>query len=262
METLGILGLIYENLMNYTLIFTRIFTLLYTFSVFRREMATIRIIVSLSIILSVYVLLLSSPPRLPYDTLSMQYFMSTIVQTIIGFAGGLLLNIVIEIFTSLGQIISTQIGLSTASLFDPRFGMITSLTNFYIIVAIIIFLQMNGHLMVIETIVKSFDVIPVDKYITDFKGASIFNYAGVIFTGSVLISITVIAAIMMTNICLAMMSKFAPQFNLFSVGLNMSLLIGLICVFLSFQIIVDKGELYINATLTAFSNYLVSLGKS
>ena len=261
MNTLESIGLVYTNIINFTLILARIFTLFYTFSVFRREMVTVRIILSLSVMLSLYVLLLNHPPGINEEILSFPYLLRIIVQMMIGFCAGIILNIAIEIFTSLGQILSTQIGLSTASLFDPRFGMITSLTHFYVITAIIIFFQMNGHLIMIKAILDSFTTIPVDFLFDDFKGMLIFKYASVIFSGAVLVSITVIAAIMMTNLCLAMMSKFAPQFNLFSIGLNMSLLIGLLCVYLTYQIIIDRGELFIKDAITVYQSYLVNLVK-
>lgn len=262
MNTLGLLELIYSHFINFILIFTRIFVLFYTFSVFRREMATTRIMVSLAVILSLYVVMLADSRALNYELLSLQFFMRELVQVIIGFSAGLILNISFEIFSALGQIVSAQIGLSAASLFDPKFGMITTLSNFYIITATIIFFLMNGHLSIIEFVIKSFNTLPVDMLILNFKENIIFKYAGIIFTGSVVTSITLIAAIMMTNICLAIMSKFAPQFNLFSVGLNMSILVGLVCIFLTYQVMVDRCESYLQSAISLYSSYFMSLGKA
>jgi len=259
MEILSSLEVIYSQFINFTLIMMRIYTLLYTVTVFRRAMATVRILAVLSAILSIYVLLIAQPKPIATDAMSVQFFLLMIVQGIIGFAAGTILNITFEILSAVGQIVSAEIGLSAASLFDPKFGNITTLSHFYLITATIIFLSMNGHLLIIDAIVKSFIALPVDVVITNFKGNVIFDYAGIIQRGSVLISITIIAATLMTNICLAIMSKFAPQFNLFSVGLNMTLIIGLICVYLTYYIVVDRCDQYIHSGINAYTSYLFSL---
>ncbi len=261
MNTIGLMETIYNNILNFTLIFTRIYTLFFTISIFRREMATVRLLVSLSMLLALYALLLAKPAPLSMEIMSLKFIFQEIIQTLIGFTSGMLINIAFELFSSTGQIISTQIGLSAASLFDPKFGMITSLTNFYIVVAMIIFFGMNGHLMIIDVAVKSFITLPVDKTIANFHGNTVFNYSSIIFMGGVMISITIIAAILMTNICLAVMSKFAQQFNLFSVGLNMSLIIGLVCIYLTFNTATRLGGEYIKESLYNFSGYFTLLVK-
>lgn len=259
MDILSHIEIIYSHFINYALIMMRIFALLYTFAVFRKGMATIRIISVLSSVLALYVLFMSPQKAFLSDTISIEFFLLMTVQAMIGFVAGLILNLTFEIFTAAGQIISAEIGLSAASLFDPKFGNITTLTNFYVITATILFLAMNGHLIIIEAIVKSFAVLPVDVLIANFKGNVVFKYASIIFVGGVLVSITIIAAILMTNICLAVMSKFAPQFNLFSVGLSMSLIIGLICVYLTYHIVIDRGEQYIHSGINTYMSYLMSL---
>ncbi len=260
METLSFLNVIYPKFVIFTLIFTRIFTLFYTFSMFRREMATVRILLTLSFILSLYVLALSPGQQLQTEILSLNFFLHQIVQFVIGFSVGLIMNIILDIFSAIGQVISTEIGLSAASLFDPKFGIITSLTHFYVIIGTIIFLNMNGHLMMIETLVKSFQIIPVTLLISQFYGSTIADFSAIIFSGSVIISITIIGAVLMTNLGMAFITKFSPQFNLFSIGLNLTILIGLFCVYISFNALVNHGQEVIQTVLNFYRHYLIGLG--
>ncbi len=260
MESLGFLNIIYPKFVIFSLIFTRIFTLFYTFSMFRREMATIRILLTLSFMLSLYVLALSPGQELKTDILSLNFFLHQVVQFVIGFSIGLVMNIILDVFSAIGQVISTEIGLSAASLFDPKFGIITSLTHFYVIIGTILFLNMNGHLMMIETLVKSFQVIPVTLLITQFYGNTIADFSAVIFSGSIIISITIIGAVLMTNIGMAFVTKFSPQFNLFSIGLNMTILIGLFCVYISFNALINHGEEIIKLVLNFYRHYIIGLG--
>jgi len=255
MDSVVYLQLIYTNIVGYILIYTRIISFFYAFTIFRKQIVATRILMSMTSLLALYVLLFFKPKPINLELISLGFFMHSIVQVLLGICGALILNIVFEIFTALGQVISTQIGLTAASLFDPKFGMITSLTNFYILCATMLFFMMNGHLLLFKLLMNSFNYIPVTTMVMNFKGNLIFNYATIIFQGSVLISITLIAAIMMTNMCLAVMSKFAPQFNLFSVGLNMSLLIGLVCIFLTFDSVVSHGNTYIARGLELVQQY-------
>jgi flagellar biosynthesis protein FliR len=260
MQALLYLEHIYQNIIGYSLIFTRVFAAIYTVSMFRRDMATTRFVITLSAVLSFYVLTMVKMAPIHETGLSFSLLMQTMQQGIIGFASGLVINLIFEVFVSAGQIASMQIGLSTASLFDPRFGMVTSLSQFYLIVGMVLFLNMNGHLILIEAVVNSFTVIPIGKSIPNFLGGSLFQYAGIIFVGGVAMSIILIAITLLTNICLAVMSKFAPQFNLFSVGINMTLVIGLITLFLSFNLIADRGAEYVQQGLNALVLYFKNVG--
>tara|TARA_R110000868_G_scaffold124843_3_gene329801 strand:+ start:2206 stop:2991 length:786 start_codon:yes stop_codon:yes gene_type:complete len=255
MESFSAIEIIYGNIITFSLVFTRIASLFGTISIFRKEMASMRLILSLTMILSVYAMLLAKLPVIHAESLTAKYFILQVTQVMIGFTTGVLLNILFEIFSVAGQIISMQIGLTTASIFDPKFGMITSLTHFYLIVGMVIFFSMDGHFVVIDVIVKSFKSIPVDTFITNFHGDMVMLFASIIFLGGVMISITIIASIMMTNICLAILSKFAPQFNLFSVGLNMSLIMGLICLYLTFNVTTNIGTEYVIQVLHNFKSF-------
>ncbi len=260
MDSYFFLDKLYPLIINYMLITTRISTFIFTFNVFRKGMASVKALVALAFIMSFYVIMLYDHSSIKIDVLSLHYFMATITQIVIGFCGGLILNIAVEIFTAVGQLVSTQVGLSAASLFDPKFGMITSLTTFYIITFIVIFLSMNGHLIMLQAIVNSFKVLPVSVLVTNFHGEAIAKFSSIIFEGSLLISLTIVSAILMTNLSLAIMSKFAPQFNLFSVGLNMSILIGLVCVYLSFELMVDKSHDYVGDVITFLMSYMNEIG--
>ena len=256
MELLPYIELIYKNVMQYLLIVTRIFAFLYIFSVFRREAATGKVVVLLSLLLWLFPTLLSYKNPSEVDLFSINFFIQVIIQIIIGFIGGTILNVLIEIFSAFGQIISTQIGFAAASLFDPRFGMITSLTHFYVLLSVLFFFLLNGHLIVISLIIKSFEYIPTNIVNLKVNFYDVLNFFRVIFTGSIAIAIVFIIIIMATNISLAVMSKFAPQFNVFSVGFNITLIMGSILIYLTFNGLDSVAEVYINESINQLEKYL------
>lgn len=242
MDIIQLLPQVYEKFFVFFLVMTRISTLLTTFVLFRRELITGRIIISLAFLLTFYVTLNYPNVQIVYDVFSVKMLVNLLIQVLIGFLSGLILNIIFEIFVGVGQIVSTQAGLGMASLIDPRFGYITSLTHFYMITTALVFLHLNGHLIAIKTIVESFHILPINyDSIPRNLIESIFKYAGIIFSGSVMLSISIVIVLLLTNIALAIMTKFAPQFNLFSIGINMQVVLGLFCVYITYYLFVGSG---------------------
>lgn len=242
MNTLSLIPFIYAKLMMFILVSTRISALFTTFVLFRRDYINSRTIIALTSVLAIYVMMLMPDKNIDNDISSIKLIMLAGFQFLIGFLAGFILNIVFEIFTAFGQILSAQIGLGLASLIDPRLGSITPISQFYMYAVILIFLFLNGHLFLIKTIVDSFFVISFDQeFIPKDLMLSILKYSSIIFEGSILLSMAIIVSVLLTNFALAVMTRFAPQFNLFSIGINMTLIIGLIIIFITFNLFIDKS---------------------
>ena len=243
MNILGLIPQTYGNLILFILMLTRITSLFSTFILFQRKYVNARVVISLSSVLALYAILITQnqPPK--YELFSFSMTFDLIMQALIGFVSGLILNIIFEIFTALGQIISTQIGFSMVTLIDPTLGAITPLTLFYNYFAILIFLLLNGHLIVIQLILDSFISIPINSLAFPFyRIKEIVIFTNNIFSTGISLSITIIISMLLTNITIAVMSRFAPQFNIFSVGINITMILGLIFVYLTFNLLVSHGE--------------------
>jgi flagellar biosynthetic protein FliR len=250
MNIVSYIPIVYEKFGMFVLVFTRISALFATFILFRRDYVNARIIIALSGVLSLYVIIASQEVHITYGLYSINMISQIFFETFVGFISGFILNIVFEVFSAFGQIVSTQIGLGMASLMDPKLGSITTLTHFYSFSVSLLFLFLNGHLYIIGIILDSFTSIPVGKIFLPSKIISdVLSYSGVIFYGSVMLSITIVIVIMLTNFALAVMSKFAPQFNLFTIGINILLIIGLIYVYLTFDLFSEKASVLIQGSL-------------
>lgn len=243
MGVLTLIPFVYAKFSIFILVFTRISALFSTFILFKRQYVNTRILVSLCSILSFYVVMLDQKSYFNYDSLSIQMLTQVLFQFVIGFIAGLVLNIIFDIFSGFGQVVSSQIGLNVASLIDPTLGNITTLTQFYLIVVMLLFLLLNGHLFIIKTIIDSFAVIPLGMtFIPKNMIHDVLQYSEVIFVGSILLSITITVTIFIVNFTLAVMTKFAPQFNIFSIGISMTLIIGLICLYSMFHTFTNQGN--------------------
>lgn len=258
MNALSLIPGIYEEFTLFVLIFTRISALFTTCVLFRRDIINSKIIISLSVVLSIYVAMMQNNISTHIDFFSLRTGIQIVFQFLIGFIAGMVLNIMFEMFVALGQIISSQIGLGMASIMDPKMGHITSLTQFYFFSIMLLFFLFDGHLFIIKLILDSYSVIPVTAiFVPNHLFTEVLKYSSVIFNGSIMLSISIVLAILLTNFALSVMSKFAPQFNLFSIGINLSLIMGLICVYLTFDMFKEEAGNYIQDCLAFLHKLLI-----
>lgn len=222
----------------------------------RKEYVPSRILIGFSVILTVFIMNTSSLDHFlgKIDTsLNLMYLLPELfMQAILGMLTGLIINFFSEIFLSLGQLASMQAGLGFVNFYIPKVGSVTPLTNFYVIMATIIFFGLNGHLILIKMVVHSIQAMPNLKHAFNpelIKQALLF--AKIIFSGSVMLALSITIAILLSNLTLAFMTKFSPQINVFSIGINISLLICYFAAYISFDLVIEHGSTLLNDILEA-----------
>jgi flagellar biosynthesis protein FliR len=233
---------IYQHLFVFTLYFIRLVSFFLTFSIFHRELVTARLSLSLSFILAAYLLFLQPIPPIANE-LTLATVLLAFSQFLIGFASGIFLNIMLMLFFTVGQLISLQIGLSIANIFDPTTGMETILGKFYLLTGMLLFLLLDGHLYTLNVIYKSFELYPLNSFFIPSKlMAATLYYFQHILSNAFMLAITITIVMFLTNVSLVMMGRFGQQFNLFSIGINMQLIIGLICMWMTFDLMINEGQ--------------------
>ncbi|MCS5711411.1 flagellar biosynthetic protein FliR [Candidatus Berkiella aquae] len=176
---------------------------------------------------------------LPSNTSFFSLFLIVVLQAIIGILMGLVIQIIFQTFMMAGQIISMQMGLGFASLMDPQNGISVPIVGqLYIMIATLLYLTMNGHLFVIGILVDSFAQIPVNQL--DFDVLQIEKFIALgsfMFSYGLKIALPAVITILITNISFGMMTKAAPQLNIFTLGFSITLIAGfaLIYICLSFM---------------------------
>ena len=149
-------------------------------------------------------------------------------QLIIGTAMGLAMRVAFAAVDTAGEVIGLQMGLGFATFFDPQHGnnapVVAQLMG---LLAVLFFLAVNGHLLMISTLAQSFTVLPVG---TDLFGSnaaySMTSWGGEMFSSGLTLALPVIAALLITNLALGVLTRTAPQLNIFAVGFPITLLLG------------------------------------
>lgn len=149
-------------------------------------------------------------------------------QLLIGFAMGFALRLVFSAIDMAGTLISNQAGLGFATAYDPQNTSQTPVISEFIgFLALLVFLSINGHLMVITTVIQSFTAIPVG--LGAVKPASWQNIAAagsVIFSSGVFLALPILVTLMITNVALGILGRVAPQLNLIAIGFPVTIVMG------------------------------------
>jgi flagellar biosynthetic protein FliR len=145
------------------------------------------------------------------------------------------LRIAFSAVDTAGQLIGLQMGLSFAIFYDPRNAAQTPvLSEFLGLLATLIFLAMNGHLLVLSVLAESFHLFPIGTLPTSTKGFStVLAWAATLFSAGLLLSLPLVAALLIANIAMGVLARVAPQLNLFAVGFPVTMAAGFLVLTIS-----------------------------
>jgi len=188
--------------------------------------------VRIRLMLAIVVTAVISPllPDMPaFDGLSFTSYMIIAQQMLIGALLGFLFQVFYQVFVLGGQMIALQMGLGFASMTDPANGIsVVMLGQFYLTLIMMLFVALNGHLVMIEVIVRSFDVVPVA-----FESINRLSYWKVVVAGSwmfsaaLLMALPAVTALLVVNMAFGIMSRAAPQLNILAIGFPFTMVLGL-----------------------------------
>lgn len=166
-------------------------------------------------------------------------FYIVIAQILIGVLMGLVIHIIFQTFMMAGQIISMQMGLGFASLMDPQNGVSVPIVGqLYIMLATLLYLSMNGHLFVIGVLVDSFAQVPVTQIdLSSLQAEKFIELGSFMFSYGLKIALPAVVTILITNISFGMMTKAAPQLNIFTLGFSITLIAGIALIYICLSFI-------------------------
>lgn len=149
-------------------------------------------------------------------------------QILIGVLMGVTLRVVFAAVDVAGELIGLQMSLSFAVFYDPQSSSQTPVVSEFLgLLAALLFLALNGHLMTLAALAESFKIIPVSSSPFHTGGISAFlAWSSGLFSIGLLIALPIIAALLIANITLGVLTRVAPQMNLFSVGFPVTIAAG------------------------------------
>ncbi len=196
------------------------------------------------------------PPLAAFNIISLEGLLVLVQQLIIGIALGFTMRLIFAAIELAGQISGATMGLGFASFYDPQSqGQTIAVSQLFTIIATLLFLSINGHLMLILALAESFTNLPI--VIDPAHGLHLINivtWAEIIFSAGLHLSLPIIAALLMTNLALGILSRSAPQLNLFGIGFPITIGIGFIVIALAMPRMELPLEQLINEGLKAINH--------
>ena len=194
--------------------------------------ARVRIMLTLFTTILIVPLLPAAPV---ISLISPEAMLLVIKEILIGIAMGFMLQIVLHVFVLAGQFVAMKMGLGFASMNDPQSGVsVTVLSQFYLTLATLLFLSVNGHIVVIQLLIDSFTTMPIMAAGLGVDGfLLIVSMGSWMFSVALVITLPLFTALLIVNMSFGVMSRSAPQMNVFTVGFPITLLFGLLIVWFS-----------------------------
>ena len=202
--------------------------------------------------LALTVLVVPALPSVPQvEPLSAEGLLITAQQVLIGLAMGFSLKLVFAALITAGQLTSTGMGLGFAAVVDPSNGVqVPVLSQFYNIVGTLLFLALNGHLIALQVLTESFHSLPIGGGGLSVASAwDLVIWGSWIFIGAVLIALPAVAAILVVNIAFGVMTRAAPQLNIFAVGFPIMMTLGFALVLFTLPSAAENFTLLVDDAL-------------
>lgn len=212
----------------YTLLwpFTRISAALLVAPIFSARSVNLRFRLALVAALTFVVYPLYDWPII--DVLSGLGLVLLLQQIALGVLMGLILQISFGAISAAGDFIAISMGLSFAVMSDPNNGHQTPvLSQLLVLLASLLFLTLGAHLVLIEMLLDSFRLMPIDGVRFDLAMVNDFiQWSGIIFAGGMMIALPVMITLLVTNMAMGVVARAAPTLNIFAVGFPAAMLVG------------------------------------
>jgi len=221
--------------------FFRIAALITIAPIWGTKIIPVRARIGLALALTVIIVPVIEPVT-SVEPFSLAGIVVTVNQVVIGLMMGFMLRMVFSALESGGQVIGMTMGLGFAQMNDPANGVtVPVVSQFYTLIATLIFLALNGHLILIHVLVDSFRTMPIDILAIGTSGLwTLLTWAGWIFKGAVLIALPTVTALLLVNISFGVMMRAAPQLNVFAIGFPITLTLGFVFMLVSLPVFLPQ----------------------
>ena len=178
-------------------------------------------------------------------------------EVMIGVFMGLFLQIVVAALVGAGQLIAGGMGLSMANMIDPNLGNVPTLSQFFLLIGMLLFIALGGHLILLSVLQYSFEAVPLAGVaISGAMLMGLVNWSGTMFIGAAAIGFPVVFGLLVINASVGLIARAAPSLNVFAIGFPALIPAGLIMLLITTPIWFERLE---NLWFLAFQNIRTTL---
>lgn len=212
---------------------TRILAVIATAPIFSHRAHPTRVKLGMGLLLTLAVMP-TLPPVPTVDLFSMQGILLIAEQLLIGASIGFTLRLFFAAIDLAGQLIGATMGFGFATFFDPTSqGQTTVINQFIMMLAMLIFLSLDGHLLIVTIMSQSFSSMPISLTYEGINAIKIAKLGSEMFSIGLLLSLPCVATLLIINMALGILTRTAPQLNLFGIGFPVTLSLGFLILALA-----------------------------
>ena len=251
------LDLATDAVVTFLLASTRILATLLVAPPFNGGLVPVRIrlaaAVSIGLLLASGVGPQTSPP--PLDVPSLVLAVAT--QALAGLVFGFFVMLLMSAFQVAGSIIDLSSGLSAGTLYDPvTQSNLAPVGRLYQLVSMALLVSLNGHLLIVRGVIRSYEAAPIGTVATGPLGAGLARAAGQLFIAALEIGFPVLAALFLTEIALGIASRAAPRMNIMMVGFGVKSLVLFLVLGLGLPLLVNATSTLLDDALRLGSSLI------
>lgn len=248
------IGPLIETLSTFIWPFVRIGAFLMVMPLVGGSFVPLRIRLLLAIALTI-VIAPTVPPTATQDVLSAAGLVTMIQEIGIGVVMGFLVQLVFDAIALGGQVIGMSMGLGFAVFLDRARGVsVPVLGQLFMMLGMLIFLALDGHLAMIELLAMSFQAWPISEQgLTVPIVEELLAWTANLFVFGLKIALPAITALLVVNLSFGVMSRAAPTLNLFAVGFPVAMLLGFAVIFLNMGVLVENVSNFLTLSISAIS---------
>ena len=222
----------------FVLILIRLASFVYAAPFFNTANVPNRFKIGFSLALSMIVYSLHPDMAVQYDNI-IDYCIIVVQELIVGILLGAVSSFAVQIIQFSGKIIDMDIGLSMAQIYDPTTRMqVGIMGNFYYYMLMLLLILSGMHRFLIEAIVETYNVIPIGgvKFGSGLY-TTVIQFMSDYFVIGFRIALPVFATMLLLNCILAILARIAPQMNMFVVGMQLKIFVGIFVIFFTISML-------------------------
>ncbi|NLV16970.1 MAG: flagellar type III secretion system protein FliR [Syntrophomonadaceae bacterium] len=191
------------------------------------------------------------------------FFLALGIEVFIGYAIGFVAYVVFAGIQLAGQLMDMQMGFGLVNVIDPQSGtQVPLIGNFQFLVALMVFLAVNGHHLVLSAVHDSYKYVPIlganlDGNFFNFM----MNMGGYMFVIGLKLAAPVVAALFLADIALGFIARTVPQMHVFIIGLPMKIGIGLALVMVTMPVFIWFISVLMERFFVYMEQLIIILGK-
>ncbi len=254
-------GIISNGLDVFLLVFVRMTGLFVIAPIFGRRNIPTYFKIGFSFFIALILVNTTAVQPVQYDGSILSYVLLVTKEFIVGLSIGFVSYMVFTAIYVAGEIIDMQIGFGVVNVIDPISNIQVPITsNLYFILSMLLLFLVNGHHVIIKALFDSFSTLPIGTAVFDASLTDgLLKLFTTVFMTGFKIAAPIVAAIIVTDIALGVISRMVPQLNIFVIGMPLKIFMGLFIIVITIPIFITTMDFIFNKMDTSMLELIKEL---